>query len=69
MKCDIPCWDKYDFSFKNSPPPLSEYKEIIGKLKNFSTTFLKVGNIIETSDLFFNGYNQMYLEKLSTKIK
>jgi hypothetical protein len=30
---------------------------------------LNFGKINETSDLFFNGYNQTYLEKWSTKTK
>jgi len=36
---------------------------MIGKLKYFSTTVLNLGKIIETSDLFFNGYNPIYFEK------
>ena len=42
VKCEIPwVWRKF-LSFKNSPP-LSEYKDTIGKLKYFSTTDLNTG--------------------------
>jgi hypothetical protein len=64
----MPLEERYDCNLMYSPL-LSEYREMIGKLKYFSTTFWNLGKIRDTSDLFFNGYNQIYLEKWSTKIR
>ncbi|KAL2970417.1 hypothetical protein AAZX31_15G138200 [Glycine max] len=54
-KCVIPCVLRNVFNLMNS-------REFI-KLKNFSTTTLNFGNIIKTSDLLFNMYNQVYFVK------
>ena len=54
VKCEIPCYARKGLNLRNSPP-LSDYNEIIGKLKNFSTMFLNLGKMRETLDLFFKG--------------
>jgi hypothetical protein len=45
----MPLEERYDCNLMYSPL-LSEYREMIGKLKYFSTTFWNLGKIRDTSD-------------------